>query len=325
MIADQFYVERFLTPTEADNLLRFSLGLPPKRRVIQPWGNLSRFVSLGNYSEFPNNYHNDRYGHAAVRLAAAPDEVKRLADILTEFAGKPVNSISFNAYMNAHDGMNFHQHKEHYGHPDQSVWVVSLGAVRVVALRPIGCADKRKYETIYPAHGSLYILPSAYNTTHEHAVLDSKTPCGIRVGINCTHVEPPQASHLNLFAETADPKIYDCHAGCEYPADAVYVGREVRDRTTGKMSWPATPFGNHNRHKTDTLDGMAAWHAEVAEKMKSPAFAAQVASLRGRDLLCWCRIGEPNCHARIWLELANDTPSTSGPWPSANLSGRLRS
>ena len=238
------------------------------------------------------------YGHL-LPLANAPIEVQSIADTLSEFAGKLVNYLSFIAYMNAHDGMNFHQHQEDRVQPDQSVWVVSLGAVRAVTLRPIGCTDRRQYETLYPAHGSLYILPSAYNTTHEHEVPSSKTPCGIRVGINCKHVEPPSA------ALPVGPKIYDCHAGEKYPADAVYVGREVRDRSTGKVSWPATPFGNHNRQKTDTPNGMTAWRAEVVEKMKSPAFAARVESLRGRDLLCWCRIGEPNCHARMWLELAN--------------------
>ena len=41
------------------------------------------------------------------------------------------------------------------------------------------------------------------------------------------------------------PKVYDCHAGKKYPQDAVYVGREVRDRRTGNIIRPATPFGNY--------------------------------------------------------------------------------
>lgn len=299
MIAEKFYIDKFLNRVDADRLLEFSLSLPPIRRIIQPWGNLARFVSLGSYTEFPSPHHIKGYGDG-VRLSSAPDEVKQTAANLTEFAGKSINYLSFNAYLNAHDGMNFHQHNEDRNQPDRSVWVISLGAVRAVRLRPIGCTDESEYETIYPAHGSLYILPSLYNTTHEHEVPSRKTPCGVRVGINCKHVEAP-------FALSADdsPKIYDCHAGKKYPAGSVYVGREVRDRQTGKVSWPATPFGNHNRRKTDTPEGKAAWLADVAEKMKDPEFRKQVDSLRGKDLLCWCRVGEPNCHARIWLELAN--------------------
>jgi hypothetical protein len=303
MIAEKFYIEKFLSRVEADRLLEFSLGLPPTRRVIMPWGVLSRFVSLQSYSEFPSPHHVKNYGDG-VRLSTAPEEVKQLSATLSEFAGKPVNYLSFNAYLNEHDGMAFHQHAEDRDHPDQSVWVVSLGAARAVTLRPLGCTDKRKYETLYPAHGSLYILPSMYNTTHEHEVPSSKTPCGVRVGINCKSIPAPQEAAFTLSADDG-PKIYDCHAGKKYPADAVYVGREVRDRQTGKVSWSATPFGNHNRRKTDTPEGKAAWLADVAEKMKDAGFRRQVESLRGKDLLCWCKVGEPNCHARIWLELAN--------------------
>jgi alkylated DNA repair dioxygenase AlkB len=301
MIAENFYIEKFLTSAEADRLLMFSLSLPPTRRVIQPWGNLSRFVSLGNFSEFPSKHHNANYGPAKVCLTDAPAEVKQLAATLSAFAGKSVNYISFNAYMNAQDGMNPHQHEEDRIQSDQSVWVVSLGAVRAVTLRPIGCTDRRQHETIYPAHGSLYILPSAYNTTHTHEVPSSKTPCGIRVGINCKSVAAPlQNSLFDLSAETAGPKIYDCHAGKKYPADAVYVGREVRDSRTGKVSWPATPFGNYQKLQGD------AFRAYARDKMKDPEFRKQVESLRGKHLLCWCRPHEEeNCHARIWLELAN--------------------
>lgn len=33
--------------------------------------------------------------------------------------------------------------------------------------------------------------------------------------------------------------------------------------------------------------------------------------LRGRDLACWCPLGQP-CHADVLLELANSTDSTEG-------------
>jgi hypothetical protein len=41
--------------------------------------------------------------------------------------------------------------------------------------------------------------------------------------------------------------------------------------------------------------------------MKDEAFRAETyEKLRGKDLLCpWCDPGEPDCHAKIWLELAN--------------------
>jgi hypothetical protein len=99
------------------------------------------------------------------------------------------------------------------------------------------------------------------------------------------------------------PRVYDCHAGKKYPADAVYVGREVRDRRTGNIIRPATPFGNVKRLTGD------AFRSYAAEKMKDAEFRELVESLRGKNLLCWCKPDEPTCHAKIWLELANaETP-----------------
>lgn len=230
MISEKFYIEKFLDRADADRLLIFSLRLPPTRKVILPWGNLARFISLGTYAEFPSAHVAKNYG-ATLSLAAAPDEVRSTAAMLTEFAGKAVNYLSFIAYLNERDHMKFHQHAEDRSHADQSVWVLSLGEVRAVTIRPVGCTDARKYETIYPAHGSLYILPSGYNTTHEHAILDSKTPCGVRVGINCKHVEPPGAA-----TDRAVPRIYDCHAGKKYPAGHGHSCRqEETDRTGGEV------------------------------------------------------------------------------------------
>jgi uncharacterized Zn-finger protein len=51
---------------------------------------------------------------------------------------------------------------------------------------------------------------------------------------------------------------------------------------------------------------MDQFRAYALEKMKDASFAAQVESLRGKDLLCWCTGRErEDCHARVWLELAN--------------------
>jgi hypothetical protein len=95
------------------------------------------------------------------------------------------------------------------------------------------------------------------------------------------------------------PKVYDCHAGKKYPDDAVYVGREVRDRRTGKIIRAGTVFGNHLRFSGDTFRRYA------LARMMNKDFAATVESLRGKDLLCWCKPDAEFCHAKVWLELAN--------------------
>jgi site-specific DNA-methyltransferase (adenine-specific) len=108
----------------------------------------------------------------------------------------------------------------------------------------------------------------------------------VRYAVNCKALSPHR------------PRIWDCHAGKKYPADAVYVGREVKDRR-GKLIRAASPFGNPYLSPEE-------FRAYAEEKMKDAAFAGQVMALRGKDLLCWCRPHEADrCHARIWLELAN--------------------
>jgi len=95
------------------------------------------------------------------------------------------------------------------------------------------------------------------------------------------------------------PRVFDCHAGKEYPTDAKYVGREVRDRRTGQIIWPDTPFGNYFGLTGD------AFRKYAVGRMQLPYFRARVEALRGRDLLCWCGPNAAFCHAKVWLELAN--------------------
>lgn len=290
MIYEKYYLEHFLPQAAADALLGFSLTLPSTRKVILPWGNLSRFISLGTYSEFPSEYIEKAYGDNKP-LSTAPDELKSLAAALTKFAGKPVNYLSLPTYLNEKSGMNFHQHVEDFEQPDQTVYCISLGAVRTIAIRPLGCTDKKKYEYLRPAHGSLYILPSSYNRTHEHAVLDDKSPCGVRVCINGKHQEPPPSGPQVRFGSQA-----------EYP-DAVYVGRR---NVRGKIKYPDTPFGNYLAKKLGRDTTAAEFRAYAVEKRENETFRAAVEELRGQDLLCpWCKPSEPNCHAKVWLELAN--------------------
>jgi hypothetical protein len=109
------------------------------------------------------------------------------------------------------------------------------------------------------------------------------------------------ANEVMEDCKSVGPGVYSCRKGHESPEGAVYVGREVRDRKTGEVRFANTPFGNHDR-----IRDMDQFRAYALEKMKDASFAAQVESLRGKDLLCWCTGRErEDCHARVWLELAN--------------------
>lgn len=46
------------------------------------------------------------------------------------------------------------------------------------------------------------------------------------------------------------------------------------------------------------------WQGEESERRRTALLAA-LPSLRGKDLACWCKLGEP-CHADVLLRLANE-------------------
>lgn len=290
------YVECFLGRKESRDLFEFCRALPYVR-PLNPRNNSSfvRKVSYGCYSVVPTSRTGMTvHGGGADWLDKAPPQIKELAARLSAYTGKDINYLSLLGYVDERDHIGWHNHREDLLNEDQSVVVVSLGEPRILSLRPAGSKDRRLYEHLETAGGSLYTLPHSYNTTHEHAVLDDRRPRGLRISVNCKTLSPADLARLvpvPFVRELGPPRIYSISSK-QYPPDAVYVGRACG-------GWPSTPFGNHGR-----LDGEA-WKAEVARLMSTPGFPALVEGLRGKDLLCWCKPNAKDCHARAWLELAN--------------------
>ena len=87
--------------------------------------------------------------------------------------------------------------------------------------------------------------------------------------------------------------------GWQMPANAVYVGRPGM-------------WGNWAAHR-DGLTGIAAVNAFqrwVDEEASWAWKGRAVIELRGKDLACWCAVGNP-CHADVLLNLAN-SPAAAG-------------
>lgn len=107
------------------------------------------------------------------------------------------------------------------------------------------------------------------------------------------------------------PTVWDCHAGKNYPAHAIYVGCRVRNRKGGVIR-EGSIFGNGTNplvSHTGSLHSESEFRAYAITKLEDPTFRAEAEKLRGRDLLCWCvQEGKQRaefCHARVWLELLN--------------------
>lgn len=114
--------------------------------------------------------------------------------------------------------------------------------------------------------------------------------------------------------------------GWRMPEDAIYVGRPTRwgntvalhGRTTAirvgdVYDWPtiSTYFEGSNVEFL-IVNGLVTITPELAVAMFRLDIAnwnhdtrtRWLAPLRGRDLVCWCRLDQP-CHADVLLELAN--------------------
>jgi hypothetical protein len=230
----------------------------------------------------------------------------KVAARCTDYAKVEVNYLSVLGYENENDHIGYHRHREDDTLKSSAVYVMNLGQERILTIRPIGSKDKDQVEGLIPSHGSLYVLPhmrdgKIFNQHFEHAILDAKEPCGLRISINCKTIDDDYILKPNgmyggknplppntYVREPGPPRIYCQRKGYEYPPEAVNCDRY-------------TVYGNHKRLNGDE------WKAEVARLMSDPVFAKKMyADLRGRDILCWCEPkDEDRCHAREWLRLAN--------------------
>jgi hypothetical protein len=79
--------------------------------------------------------------------------------------------------------------------------------------------------------------------------------------------------------------------GWKMPPNTVYVGRP-------------TTYGNP--WKVDDPPGMTAERAvDLFRRHRAPMITKkELKAIRGKDLACWCKVGEP-CHADVLLEIAN--------------------
>lgn len=91
--------------------------------------------------------------------------------------------------------------------------------------------------------------------------------------------------------------------GWRMPPGAVKVDRSTRWGNPWRVGEAHVPDAAEAvRMFRVRLDGLLAGRAHPDSYMGR--IAADVGQLRGRDLACWCRPGEP-CHADVLLELAN--------------------
>ena len=120
-------------------------------------------------------------------VSKAPKETRSLVARLSKQFKRDVNYVSAVGYENEKHYMDYHNHKEDLGH-DTPVWIVSAGANRTFGIRERATGKEIRFQA---EPGSLIVLSSAYNITHEHAVLKpkGKTTKGMRIALNMKAVD----------------------------------------------------------------------------------------------------------------------------------------
>jgi alkylated DNA repair dioxygenase AlkB len=289
------YDPNFLSGEESDALFRCLDAWPyAQRRNPRNRKTLLRRQGVAFVSD-PTHVQIRFKRQGLVLIDDAPPEIRSLRDRLSTHIGRDVNYLSINKYPDGKTGIDWHNHAEDKG-VDTPELLVSVGAARNFSVRPINCGMPGKAAAVLAKHGSLIVMPAAMNDTHQHAILPDRTTT-VRYSVNA-----------KCLVHT--PRVWDCHAGKDYPKDAVYVGCRVSRGS--RLIREGTIFGNG----TDPLVSHDGWlkteesfRRYAEQKMLDPAFRQQAAQLRGKHLLCWCVQDGPErakfCHARVWLELIN--------------------
>ena len=110
----------------------------------------------------------------------APAIIQTIVKKLSARVGRKVNYVSLMCYVDGGHHLDWHQQGEDHGH-DTPVMIVPCGQERKFSYRLKGTKERHDVLT---HSGSLVVLPSSFNYTHEHAILDDKKLTGTRYAIN---------------------------------------------------------------------------------------------------------------------------------------------
>jgi hypothetical protein len=182
------YVSEFLDRGESVRLYDACERLSFVRRVNPR--NATQYLKRGTIT-----FQDDNVGRGAAVLGSnhvdvrsfstAPKTISQLRTKLTKYAGRLVNYVSINLYPDGASGIGFHNHKEDL-EIDTPVLLVSVGSVRTMWMRRMG-GVKNTGQSL--ASGSLFVMPSVLNKTHQHAILPEKEIQGVRYSLNCKCLE----------------------------------------------------------------------------------------------------------------------------------------
>ena len=260
-----------------------------------------------------------------ISYAEGPAELRALRKRLQDAYGFSFSFCYINYYRDEGTGIGWHNDAEEVG-SQVPVRMVCLGGARTFSIWKVRRAKDGKLQKPLFAEweeltedGDLVEMPVGFHEedAYRHAVLPQKAFAPARMSLTFRSPDlsfsiavPKVGSRIAEIApklpQADGPRVFCCKAGHEYPKGAIYVGC----KTTRGQAREGTIFGNaldplQRRSKSNTWadEDEKEFRAYAKRKMLDPDFRACVENLRGQNLLCWC---EQFCHARVWLELANN-------------------
>ena len=169
----------WLSPAEADAALaalRDELAWEQReivlfgRRVLQP-----RLIAWAGELGY-------RYSGQTLEPRAFTPTAARLLARVGDRAGAPFNHVLVNRYRSGDDSMGLHADDEPELGPDPLVAIVSLGAVRRLAIRPRRRQDRARHD-LELGHGALLVMGGACKRHYVHGIPRQAGAAGERISL----------------------------------------------------------------------------------------------------------------------------------------------
>jgi alkylated DNA repair dioxygenase AlkB len=174
---DVLYIPDFLTPEQADDLLkRIGSEADFRQNYIQLYGKKAVPRLEAWYGPWDYAYSKG----VTLKAAPAPDYLQAMMCRLKECGFGEYDAVLINRYRGGDDYISWHSDDD-YGNPEPDIASITLGAARPFKLRLR--ADKGRLEEYVPVHGSLLVMRGRTNADWEHSVPKTAKQVGERINL----------------------------------------------------------------------------------------------------------------------------------------------
>jgi alkylated DNA repair dioxygenase AlkB len=174
---DVLYIPDFLTPEQADDLLkRIGSEADFRQNYIQLYGKKAVPRLEAWYGPWDYAYSKG----VTLKAAPAPDYLQAMMCCLKECGFGEYDAVLINRYRGGDDYISWHSDDD-YGNPEPDIASITLGAARPFRLRLR--ADKGRLVEYLPEHGSLLVMRGRTNADWEHMVPKTAKQVGERINL----------------------------------------------------------------------------------------------------------------------------------------------